>query len=94
MTWAAQRGETEITRMLRSAGAEAVASASSSASVDSHKTLTQAIEAGIAAAQASGPQFVKRSGCISCHHQTLPAIATAPRKRRAFISMGNWPAVI
>lgn len=52
--------------------------------MDSNKSLREAVEFSIAAAQASGPTFVKRSGCVSCHHQVLPAVATALAHKTGF----------
>ena len=34
--------------------------------------------------QKSGPQFVKVSGCVSCHHQSLPQMAFAVARERGF----------
>ena len=37
--------------------------------------IRRSVENAVALLQKSGPQFVKVSGCVSCHHQTLPVIA-------------------
>src|SRR5205085_4113151 len=87
LVWANRRGETEITRALRQAGAAdeaADAHPAKSSAGDSDKSLREAIESSFAAMQPSGPQFVKKSGCISCHHHTLPAMATALAHQRGF----------
>lgn len=84
MSWAAQRGDTEITRMLREAGADEASAVSPIAKPDAPKPLAEAIESSLAAMQASGPTFLKHSGCISCHHQLLPMVATSLGREKGF----------
>ena len=37
--------------------------------------------------QASGRTWIEKSGCVSCHHQALPAVSVALAQRRGFQSM-------
>jgi N-acyl-D-amino-acid deacylase len=46
--------------------------------------IRQSVEKAIALLQKSGPQFVKVSGCVSCHHQSLPQMAYAAARERGF----------
>jgi squalene cyclase len=39
--------------------------------------LRDAVERALPALQKAGPVFAAKNGCISCHHQTLPAQTTA-----------------
>lgn len=64
LTWALRRGtDTPAVRALRKAGASNASSA--------HRAAANAI----ALLQKSGPNFIKVSGCTSCHHQSLPQMA-------------------
>src|SRR5262249_9422595 len=60
LMWALRRGNTPVVAALKAAGAS-----------DS-RMIREAVEKSIALLQKSGPQFVKVSGCASCHHQSLP----------------------
>jgi N-acyl-D-amino-acid deacylase len=63
LTWALRRGETRAVAALRKAGASDDAA------------IKTSIERAIALLQKSGAQFTHVSGCYSCHHQSLPAMA-------------------
>jgi hypothetical protein len=73
LTWALRRGYTPVVETLKKAGAS-----------DSDM-IKQSVEKAIALLQKSSPQFVKVSGCVSCHHQSLPLIASAAAKRRGYM---------
>jgi hypothetical protein len=72
LTWALRRGYTPVVEALRRAGAS-----------DSDM-IRQSLEKALALLQKSSPQFVKVSGCASCHHQSLPLIAGAAARRRGY----------
>lgn len=72
MTWAARRGNMEMVSRLRTAGAS------------ERGAVRQAVEKAIGLLQASGPQFVKVSGCTSCHHQSLPQMVYGAARRRGY----------
>ena len=46
--------------------------------------IRAAVEKGIAVLQPTGPTFFKKSGCVSCHHQAMPAMATGMARERGF----------
>jgi hypothetical protein len=46
--------------------------------------VKQAVERAIQALQKSGPEFVKKSGCVSCHHQNVTAMVTGMAKKNGF----------
>lgn len=71
-TWAERRGHTRILDVLRKAGAS------------ESEQIQAAVRNAIAVLQPSGPQFVKVSGCASCHHQSLPQMAFGVARSRGF----------
>ena len=72
LTWALRRGYTPVVESLRKAGASGSA------------TVRDSVEKAIALLQKSGPQFMKVSGCASCHHQQLPQMAYSAARARGF----------
>ena len=81
LVWAMRRGNTAAVRLLESAGSSR------------NTQIREAVERSLALLQKSSPQFIRVSGCISCHHEVLPAMATAiardhaiPYDRRAAAS--------
>lgn len=70
LTWALRRGETPVVQALRKAGASDAAS------------IRTAVQSSLALLQKSGAQFVRVSGCVSCHHQSLPQMALAAGRTR------------
>ncbi len=73
MRWARARGETAIVALLKAHGAEDVASPA----MPEAKYIPASLQKSIAALQAGGPDFVKKSGCVSCHNQSLPQMAAS-----------------
>jgi hypothetical protein len=72
LTWAIRRGHTPIVEILKKAGA-------------THSEMVkQASEKAIALLLKSGPQFVKVSGCYSCHNQSLPQMAYSVARTRGY----------
>lgn len=47
-------------------------------------TIRNAVEKALPALQKAGPVFAKKTGCISCHHQSLPLQATAMASQRGY----------
>ncbi|MCC6588793.1 MAG: hypothetical protein IT168_19000 [Bryobacterales bacterium] len=72
LTWAMRRGDMRMVEQLKAAGA-----------LDSD-TIRKSVENAVATLQKSGPQFVKVSGCVSCHHQSLPQMAYSAARKRGF----------
>jgi ankyrin repeat protein len=76
LDWALRLGETEAARVLRAAGAVAYAPPIlAPAPAATPRSAVAAMEAAVARLQPAGPGFQKGIGCISCHNQSLPAIA-------------------
>ena len=63
LTWAMRRGYTPVVESLRKAGAT------------DREMVMSSIRRSLDALQKSGPEFVKVSGCTSCHNQSLPQMA-------------------
>jgi len=84
MTWAKRNGETPIVLRLRGAGATEPAAAPVAAAAYRERELRPAVEKGLEVLQSSGPEFVKKSGCVSCHHQSAAAMATGMARERGF----------
>lgn len=77
LTWAAWNGGTPgldspVSRLLQSTKSSSL------------PTIREAVERGFPALQKSGPVFSKKSPCVSCHHQMLPAMATGIARDRGF----------
>ena len=76
LDWALRLGETEAARVLRAAGAVAYAPRFvAPAPVTTPRSAVAAMDAAVARLQPAGPGFQKKAPCISCHNQSLPAIA-------------------
>lgn len=72
LTWAMRRGDMRMVEQLKVVGAS-----------DKDAISEVCGECGGHAAE-SGPQFVKVSGCVSCHHQSLPQMAYSAARKRGF----------
>src|SRR5262245_43944786 len=46
--------------------------------------IRSAVTKSLTRLQASGRTWIEKSGCVSCHHQALPAISIALAQRRGF----------
>lgn len=44
--------------------------------------IKAAAERSVALLQKTGPEFFRKSGCVSCHHQTVTALAVSEARRR------------
>jgi hypothetical protein len=87
LTWAERRGYTPVVELLKKNGASDTA------------MIKQSVEKAVALLQKSGPEFVKVSGCTSCHHQSLPQMSYGMARERGFqvnpeISLQQSKAVI
>jgi hypothetical protein len=72
LTWAQRRGHTPAVEALLKV---------TTAKTDANKL---AVERAVALMQKSGPQFVRVSGCASCHHQSLPQMAIGAARERGY----------
>lgn len=78
LTWALRRGETASVRMLREAGAAGDApKAPEAGSLMGDVPVHEAVRKAIGALGKSSPVSFKKTACASCHHQTLPMVASA-----------------
>jgi ankyrin repeat protein len=76
LDWALLQGETETAGILRKAGAVPMAPAEAKPKVVSTpRTAGAAMEVALRRLQPASPGFHEKTGCISCHNQSLPAIA-------------------
>lgn len=72
LTWAIRRGDMAMIDRLLAGGASPA------------PMVRRSVDNAVAALQKSGPQFVKVSGCVSCHHQSVPQMAYSAARRRGF----------
>jgi hypothetical protein len=72
LSWALRRGYTPVVESLKKAGGSDT------------PLIRQSVEKAIELLQKSGPEFVKVSGCTSCHHQSLPQMAYSTARERGF----------
>ena len=70
LTWALRRGYPDVIAALRRGGA------------DEAPVIRRSVEKSVALLEKSGPQFLRVSGCVSCHHQSLPQMAFALARSR------------
>jgi ankyrin repeat protein len=76
LDWALLQGETPVAQALRKAGAVVMAPPSPAPTpVAVPRTTRAAVEAALARLQPVGPRFVEGAKCVSCHHESLPAMA-------------------
>jgi ankyrin repeat protein len=89
--FALKRGETDVVRLLRQAGAKGEGAASSAdrpapVSGQPSADVRRAVERSLALIEPSSVQFFRKAGCVSCHHQSIASIAiSAARERGARI---------
>jgi hypothetical protein len=72
LTWAMRRGYAPVIDALKKGGASDA------------PMIRESVERAISLLQKSGPQFVKVSGCTSCHHQSLPQMTVGLARERGF----------
>jgi ankyrin repeat protein len=85
LDWALRLGETRAAIALRAAGATTGAPAPvrpAAAPVAAPRPARDAIESALAPLQAAGPDFYEKARCISCHNQSLPAVAVTLARAR------------
>ena len=51
---------------------------------ENDKAVTTAVTRSLTLLQASGRTWIEKSGCVSCHHQALPAVSVALARARGF----------
>ena len=70
LSWALRRGYTPLVATLKQHGAS------------DRKLFRDSVQRAVDLLQKSGPEFIKVSGCTSCHHQALPQMAFAAARTR------------
>ena len=65
LAWAMRRGNAGAVHILETAGSSR------------NSQIREAVQKSLALLQQSSPQFIRVSGCVSCHHQVLPSLAAA-----------------
>ena len=76
LDWALMQGETPVVRQLREAGAKALAPPPPvPPAVATPRSARVAIEKALTQLQPASPGFTNGTKCVSCHNQSLPAIA-------------------
>lgn len=77
LDWALLQGETDVARLLRQAGApESPAVSTATTPTSAHaRPLTDAVRKAVSTLDTIGPSFNSQTGCVSCHNQSLPAMA-------------------
>ena len=70
LTWASRRGNTKVVALLEKAGAS------------NPDGIKDSVQRAVALLQKSNPQFIRVSGCVSCHNQSLPQMAVAAARAR------------
>jgi ankyrin repeat protein len=95
LSWARRRGDSAIVQLLLKAGGRALdkdereplkekgQSSASSAHIDP-AAVSRAAAKSLSLLQQSAVNFTSKSGCISCHHQSLLAVTTSLARGRGF----------
>ena len=83
LDWALTRGETDVSALLRKAGAHTKAAAEPPpAALVAPRTIRAAVQIAVARLQPAGPAFDESAGCVSCHNQSVPGMAIALARAR------------
>jgi hypothetical protein len=76
LDWALTQGDTEVARMLRKAGGKELAQqAAAPRAVEQPRTARAAVEKALDALLPASISSFEQWKCVSCHNQSLPAIA-------------------
>jgi hypothetical protein len=79
LTWAMRRGHTPVVELLTKSGANA------------NNRVQDSVKRALGLLQKTGPQFIRVSGCTSCHNQSVPQMAVGlARERGVSVDDGNW----
>lgn len=80
LDWALLQGEGEITALLRQRGAKPGGPKPAPSPRAKPQEAREAASQAVALLQPMGPKFFAKAGCISCHNQSLEAMAVAAVK--------------
>jgi ankyrin repeat protein len=81
---AARKGHTEVAKMLNAEVMERKAEQTAAPADSTPANIRAAVQKALALLQKTGPSFWAGSGCISCHHQSLPAMAVSVAREHGF----------
>jgi len=88
LTFARQRGETPVVDILLTAGAVAGQTAPAYSTVTAPpapaQTIREAVERSLPLLQKTDVIFLQNTGCVSCHHNSLTAMAIATARKNGF----------
>ena len=83
LDWALTQGETEVARVLREAGAKPGVSPGPAPSPrEKPRSAREAVQQAMTILEPIGPIFHEKSGCVSCHNNSLPQAALNIALRR------------
>lgn len=86
LDYAAQQGKTAVVDLLVSAGAKrGRETATSEKSPAPAKTIRAAVERSLPLLQRADVTFMKKSGCVSCHHNSLTAMTISAARKAGFV---------
>jgi ankyrin repeat protein len=77
LDWALLQGETEAARVLREVGVPWTSELTTATTpiVQHPMSLKMAVQKAVTTMNEIGPAFYRKTGCVSCHNQSLPAMA-------------------
>ena len=82
LDWARRHGDTPVAQMLAKTTLAGTGNSSARPQLLGATKPEQAITAALPLLYQGGREFFKRSGCTSCHHNVLPAVAFAAARAR------------
>jgi ankyrin repeat protein len=83
LDWALTQGETEVVRMLREAGAKpGVSPGPAPGPREKPRSAREAVQQAMTILEPIGPIFHEKSGCVSCHNNSLPQAALNIARKR------------
>jgi ankyrin repeat protein len=77
LDWALLQGESHVTALLQQRGAKPGGAKSAPTPRAKPRSAREAATQAVALLQPSSPKFFSKTGCISCHNQSLEAMAVA-----------------
>jgi ankyrin repeat protein len=84
LDFARRLGATPVVDLLVNAGATAANAADPALTVVRGNTIRAAVTRSLPLLQRTGLQFYEKSGCVSCHHNSLTEMTVAAARRKGF----------
>lgn len=85
LDFARRLGTTAVVQTLVAAGAPAAAPTDPALTFVKRNTIGSAVSRSLPLLQRTATQFYEKSGCVSCHHNSLTAMTVAAARRKAFV---------